>query len=42
MTFTEAAFKKMSADDIITLALEYQDKFNLTLANINKDIGELK
>ena len=26
----------------LTLALEYQDKFNATLANINKDIGELK
>ena len=42
MTLTEAAVKKMSKDDIITLALDYQDKFNSTLANINKDIGELK
>ena len=42
MTLTEAALKKMSEDDIITLALEYQDRFNLTLANINKDIEELK
>ena len=32
----------MSKDDIITLALDYQDKFNSTLTNINKDIGELK
>ena len=32
----------MSKDDIINLASDYQDKFNLTLANINKDIGELK
>ena len=24
------------------MALDYQDKFNSTLANINKDIGELK
>ena len=32
----------MSEDDIITLALDYQDKFNSTLANISKDIGELK
>ena len=32
----------MSIDDIITLALNYQDKFNSTLVNINKDIGELK
>ena len=32
----------MSTDNIITLALDYQDKFNSTLFNINKDIGELK
>ena len=32
----------MNEDNIITLALEYQKKFNLTLGNINKDIGELK
>ena len=32
----------MSKDDIITLALDYQDKFNSSLANINKDLGELK
>ena len=42
MTLTEAALKKISKDDIITLALNYQDKFNSTLANINKYIGELK
>ena len=32
----------MSKDNIITLPLDYQDKFNSTLTNINKDIGELK
>ena len=32
----------MSEEDIINLALVYQDKFKLTLANINKNIGELK
>ena len=42
MTLTETALRKISTDDIITLALNYQDKFNSTLANINKDIGELK
>ena len=42
MTLTEVALKKMSKDDIITLVLDYQDKFKSTLANINKDIGELK
>ena len=42
MTLTEAALKKMSKDNIITLALDYQDKFNWTLANINKDIGRVE
>ena len=32
----------MSKDDIITLTLDYQDKFNSILANINKGTGELK
>ena len=32
----------MSKDDIINLASDYQDKFNSTQTNINKDIGELK
>ena len=31
----------MSKDDIITLALDCQEKFNLALTNINKAIGEL-
>ena len=42
MTLTEASLKKMSKDNIIILTLDYQDKFNSTLVNINKDIGELK
>ena len=41
MTLIEVALQKLSKDYIITLALGYQDKFNSTLANINKDIGEL-
>ena len=41
MTLTEAALKKMSKDDIITLALYFQGKFNSTLANISIDIVEL-
>ena len=35
MALTEEALKKMNKDEIITLALDYQDKFNSTLANIN-------
>ena len=32
----------MSKHDTITLALDYQDKFNSALVNIRKDTGELK
>ena len=42
MGLIEAALKKTSKYYIITLALDYQDKFNSTLTNINNDIGELK
>ena len=41
MRLTKAALKKMSNGDIITFVLDCQDKFNSTLANITKDIGEL-
>ena len=34
MSLTEAALKKMSKNEVIALTLEYQAKFNLTLANI--------
>ena len=34
MSLTESALKKMSKDEIIALTLEYQAKFNLTLASI--------
>ena len=34
MSLTEAALKKMSKDAVIALTLEYQAKFNSTLASI--------
>ena len=34
MSLTEAALKKMSKDEVIALTLEYQAKFNLTVASI--------
>ena len=34
MSITEAALKKMSKDEVITLTLEYQAKFNSTVASI--------
>ena len=42
MALIEAALKKMSKYYIITLALDYQDRFNSTLTNINNDTVELK
>ena len=34
MSLTEAALKKMSKDEVLALTLEYQAKFNSTVANI--------
>lgn len=34
MSLTEAALKKMSKNEVIALTLEYQAKFNATLASI--------
>ena len=34
MSLSEAALKKMSKDEVIALTLEYQEKFNSTLASI--------
>ena len=34
MSLTEAALKKMSKDEVIALTLEYQAKFNSTVASI--------
>ena len=36
MPLSESALKKLSKDEVIALALEYHNKFDLTLANINK------
>ena len=40
MSLTETAFKKMSL--IITMAMDYKEKFSSTLVNITKDIKDLQ
>ena len=42
MSHFESALKKLSRDEVIALALEYQRKFDSTLANINKKISDLR
>ena len=40
MSLSESALKKLSKDEVIALALEYQNKFDSTLTNINKEITD--
>ena len=42
MTLPEEALRKLTKDELVNLSLEYQSKFNSTLANIHKDMGELR
>ena len=42
MTLPEETLRKLTEDELVNLSLEYQSKFNSTLANIDKDIGELR
>ena len=42
MTFPEEALRKLTKYELVNLSLEYQSKFNSTLANVDKDIGELR
>ena len=42
MSLSESVLKKLSKDKVIALALEYQNKFDSTLANINKEISALR
>ena len=42
MSLSESALKKLYNDEVIALALEYQNKFDSTLTNINKEISELR
>ena len=42
MTLTEAALKKLSKDEIVSLGLHYQNKFDSTLASIRNVLSDLK
>ena len=42
MALSKAALKKLSKDKITNLALDYQSKFNSTLAGIRNKLSELK
>ena len=42
MTLTKTVLKKISEDNIVTLALDYQAKFNSTMFDIDKGIWGLK
>ena len=42
MSLSESALKKPSKDEVIALALEYQNKFDSTLTIINKEISDLR
>ena len=42
MALSEAALKKLSNDQIINLALDYQSKLNATLAGIRNELSDLK
>ena len=42
MTFPEEVLRKLTKYELVNLSLEYQSKFNSTLANVDKDIGELR
>ena len=42
MSLSESALKKLSKDEVIALILEYQNKFDSALTNINKEIPDLR
>ena len=42
MAFSESVLKKLHKDEIISLALDYQSKFDSTLAGIRNELSDLK
>ena len=42
MSLSEAALRKLTKDEVITLTLEYQEKFDNTLSNINREPSKLR
>ena len=41
MSLSETVLKKLSKEEVIDLSLQYQNKFDSTLANVNKEISDL-
>ena len=42
MSLSEAVLRKLTIDEVVTLTLEYQAKFDNTLSNINRELSELR
>ena len=42
MALSESALKKLHKDEIINLALDYQNKFDSTLAGIRNKLSDIK
>ena len=42
MALSESALKKLHNNEIISLALDYQSKFDTSLAGIRKELSDLK
>ena len=42
MALSEATLKKLSKDEVINLILDYQSKFDFTLARISNELSDLK
>ena len=42
MALSKAALKKLSKDEIINVALDYQSKFDFTLAGISKELSDFR
>ena len=42
MSLSEAALRKLTKNEVITLTLEYQSKFDNTIFNINKELSQLR
>ena len=42
MIIPDEALRKLTENELVNPSLEYQSKFNSTLANIDKDMGELR
>ena len=42
MALPEQALQRLTKDELVNLTLEYQSKFKSSLANIDKDMAELR